>query len=108
MLGRVGRDSCLVLGDGAVEILQSRKGVTTKDLRFRILLVVLEDLVCTCACVLESAGQQQSLRRLDLCVDVRREQVGSPDVFLDGVDRIVGRAYASPSSRCASPLWPSI
>ena len=101
---RIDGDGLLDLGDGAVEILQSRQRVAQNEEGLHVPRISREHSLHARLRVFELTGQQQIGGRLELCVEVVRQQVGRPDLF---GERRRGRsrqnAYASASFCRASP-----
>ncbi len=87
LLGRQ-RDGGLDLLDGAIEVLHACGGVAQQDLRVHALRIDSQGLFRPRARVLELAREQQAAARLHLRLDVVGHEVGRPDVFGHGPDRV--------------------
>ena len=88
-LGRIDRDRLFEFAHRAVEILEARQCVAAEDLGFGVLRIECECGVRPRLHVFERAGHEQELSRLDLGVDVIRQEVGRPHVFAKRVLEVV-------------------
>ena len=72
---RILRNYLLEFGDGRIEVFQTSKGVSAKDLRADMLRIDGQGFVGTCLGIFERPAGEQQVASLDLRCRIVRQQV---------------------------------